>query len=124
MGRRRIAQLLGQLKDNQARDIENAAAIYTVAQGAVNALDDSQTVPTLPVRRITKAELVQRYGSFNGCRRAAKEQGITFRKTPSWHQLEAAFAYRDACHQMVRDCLTNYPEELLQGVSLTISLQD
>ncbi|MGP1384286.1 MAG: hypothetical protein ACTS2F_12055 [Thainema sp.] len=131
MGKQRVQQLLDQLKENQAKDIENAAAIYTVAQVAVNALNESTNESSAPqlsasalptVASITKADLLERYGSFNDCRKAAKALGIKFSKTPSWDKLEAAFSYRVACHQLVQSYLAAYPNEHLNNVSLEIPL--
>ncbi len=129
MGKQRVTQLLEQLKENQAKDLENAAAIYTVAQIAVDELHQSSTLPaqlasaTLPVvNDINKNELIKRYGSFNGCRKAAKEAGIQFKKTPSWLQLEAAFRYQEAYEKLVKMYMQAYPNEHLSGVSFTIYL--
>lgn len=131
MGKQRVQQLLDQLKENQAKDIENAAAIYTVAQVAVNALHESTDESSAPqlsaaalpaVASIAKADLLERYGSFNGCRKAAKELGIKFSKTPSWATLEAAFSYRKACRQLIQSYLTAYPNEHLNNVSLELPL--
>lgn len=129
MGKQRVAQLLAQLHENQAKDLENAAAIYTVAQVAVDALDQGEEegrslpaaadLPPTPV--ITQAKLKEQYGSFNGCRQAAKKLGIRFSKTPSWAKLEAAFSYREICQQLIQTYLEQYPSEHLQGVTLEIS---
>jgi hypothetical protein len=32
---------------------------------------------------IDKAQLIEQYGSYNACRKAAKERGIKFSRTPS-----------------------------------------
>ncbi|MBF2074652.1 MAG: hypothetical protein IGS50_12940 [Synechococcales cyanobacterium C42_A2020_086] len=139
MGKRRIAQLLEQLKDNQQHDLHNTAAIFTVAQVAVNQLDQLESAPQpvtalpaaegnrspdLPAAPATLdiAELKRRYGSHKECRRAAKQRGITFRKTPSWQQLSVAFAYLDAVEQMVQGYLSTYPSSDLQGVTLQLRL--
>ena len=127
MGKQRVEQLLAQLKETEAKDIENAAAIYTVAQVAVNALEQPQLPQLEPaglpvVSIITKSELLDRYGSFNGCRKAAKKLGIKFSKTPSWQKLEAAFSYREACQKLIKNYLETYPSEHLQGISLDIPL--
>lgn len=130
MGKQRVAQLLTQLKENQTKDLENAAAIYTVAQVAVDALNPAQTshaefgLPALPaIRDITKADLIERYGSFNGCRKAARQLGIRFKRTPSWPKLETAFSYQEACQKLMQTYLQAYPNEHLSGVSLDIELQ-
>jgi hypothetical protein len=121
MGKKRIHQLLTQMKENQQADLRNAAAIYTVAQVAVNKLEaiasadapdsvraiaSASPAPALPAAMptlLTQAELLQRYGSYNGCRSAAQKQGIHFSKSPSWPQLIAAFSYADPIRQRVQD---------------------
>ena len=130
MGKQNVAQLLAQLKENQAKDLENAAAIYTVAQVAVNALEPSEASPAQasPVLalsespKVTRADLLEQYGSFNQCRRAAKDLGIRFSRTPSWKMLEAAFSYREICQQLVQTYLKQHPDPNLRGVSLEIAL--
>jgi len=136
MGKQQVAQLLAQLKENQAKDLENAAAIYTVAQVAVEALEAAEEEgrsplappqpslpPSLSLPSITKAELLERYGSFNGCRQAAKKLGIRFSKTPSWAKMEAAFSYREACQQLIHSYLEQHPNPHLQGVTLEVPLK-
>lgn len=127
MGKQRVTELLAKLQENQAKDLENAANIYTVAQVAVNALEaeEGRSLPaaTLPaVPTITKASLLEQHGSFNGCRQAAKKLGIRFSKTPSWAQMEAAFSYREACQQLIRQYIEKNPNKNLQGVTLEVSL--
>lgn len=127
MGKQRVSQLLAQLKENQQKDIENAAGIFTVAQVAVDALnqsENSQQASLLPPvqAKVTKKDLLERYGSFNGCRSAARKEGIIFSKTPSWPTLEAAFSYREAVQQLVQQYLATYPNRQLEGVSLQIDL--
>jgi hypothetical protein len=127
MGKKRVAQLLAQLKENQEKDIENAAGIYTVAKVAVDALaqpEEAQTdAPSLPTQPpITKQELLARYGSFNGCRAAAKKQGIKFSKTPSWEKLETAFSHQRAVKEIIQNYLANFPKNQLQGVSFEVKM--
>jgi hypothetical protein len=135
MGKQRIAQLLAQLKENQDQDLENSAAIFSVAQVAVNALkeDQSSSAPPLipspslfpqpPVlTTITRADLLERYGSFNGCRKAAKQLGIHFQGTPSWSRLEAAFSYRETCEQLIKAYLKMHPNADLNGVSFIFDI--
>ena len=89
MGKKRVTQLLDQLKENRQQELENAASIFTVAQVAVNELqadvvqEAKAAVPALPSAPILldKAELLRRYGSHKGCRKAAKEKGIKFIRT-------------------------------------------
>lgn len=131
MGKKRIAQLLEQFEDNQQQDLQNAAKIFTVAQVAVNGLssrdaDTSVATPTLalppsPVE-LNKAELLQRYGSYNECRKAAKAQGIRFSRSPSWSQLVAAFSYAESLKQLVHTYIQQYPASELQGISLELPL--
>lgn len=128
MGKQRITQLLAQLKENQAKDVENAAAIYTVAQVAVDALEQTQpsaTVAALPaIPALDKAALLERYGSYNGCRSAAKKQGIRFSKTPSWPTLEAAFSYYEACQSLLQSYLTANPNPHLHGIKFEFPLEE
>ena len=128
MSKQNVAKLLARLKDNQAKDIENAASIYTVAQVAVNALEQSEDLQPEPIAlpepvRVTKHELLERYHSFNGCRSEAKKQGIKFSKTPSWAKLEAAFSHRETVEQLVQSYFANFPDQSLEGISFEISLR-
>ncbi|MEO1352457.1 MAG: hypothetical protein AAFW84_27270, partial [Cyanobacteria bacterium J06635_15] len=103
MGKQKIARLLEQLKDNHDQDIQNAAAIFTVAQGAVNQLGqleeervaDSKELPAAPAQ-LTKIDLINRYGNYNACRKVAKQVGITFRKGKAYASSSdsASCAYR------------------------------
>ncbi|MCU0524878.1 MAG: hypothetical protein MUF72_08650 [Elainella sp. Prado103] len=140
MGKKRITQLLEQLQVNQQQELQNAAAIFAVAQVAVNQLGQAgsrsthtslpelsgnhQPQPQLPAAPmpVEQAELRRRYGSHQACRQAAKRQGIIFRKNPSWEQLEVAFGYLDACQQLLRSYLQTHPAPQLRGVSLQIDL--
>jgi hypothetical protein len=141
MGKKRITQLLDQLKENQQQDLQNSAAIFTVAQVAVNQLQDQlasppqlsaavprplpsaaeSALPAAPLM-IDEAELRRRYGSHTACRQAAKAQGIKFSKTPSWHQLSIAFSYLQACQQIVQSYLQTYPNDQLKGISIQLNL--
>ncbi|MBE9177269.1 hypothetical protein IQ268_01605 [Oculatella sp. LEGE 06141] len=130
MGRKRVTQLLEQLKQNQQHELENAAAIFTVAQVAVNELS-SQATPTsnaaiaeLPAAplQMDKNELLQQYGSYNACRKAAKARGIKFSRTPSWQQIAAAFSYVESCQQVIQVYLDRHPSQDLKGVSIEVKL--
>lgn len=131
MGKQRISELLAQLRESQVQDVENAAGIFTVAQVAVNALERQATgvhqsagePPALPAATVSKAELLQRYGSYNGCRRAAKHHGIRFSKTPSWRALEAAFSNYEALQALVQGYFAANPSEYLRGVTFEITPQ-
>ncbi len=134
MGKQKLNQLLKQLEDNHAQDIENAAAIFTVAQGAVNQLaadssqpmltpsDESLSDPLAGPSPVTKADLLKRYGSYNACRQAAKRAGITFSHTPRWSQLVTAFSYLPACQDCVSTYLRQHPHPNLKGVSIKLTL--
>jgi hypothetical protein len=136
MGKKRVTQLLEQLKDNQQQELQNAAAIFTVAQVAVNQLqqaapaaavnlaDDRISIAALPPAPmlLNQAELLQRYGSYRGCRKAAKAQGIKFSRTPSWKQLVAAFSYVEACRQVIQTYVAAHPSPDLRGVSIELKL--
>ncbi len=129
MGKKRLAQLLDQLKENQQQELENAAGIFTVAQVAVNNLQRNLNIeseapalqPSAPVM-LSKEELLQRHGSFNGCRKAAKEYGIKFSKTPSWEALGAAFAYAEALRSVLNEYVKAYPNDMLRGVTIEMTL--
>ena len=71
---------------------------------------------------VTKQDLLKKYGSFNGCRSAAKKQGVKFSKTPSWAKLEAAFSHKEAVQELVQGYLANFPAASLEGVSFEIKL--
>ncbi|WP_414529968.1 hypothetical protein [Nodularia chucula] len=128
MGKKRITQLLEDLKENYQRDLHNSAAIYTVAQVAVNELKQQNSpvnqtpVAALPFAHnlVDKDQLIKQYGSYNGCRKAAREQGIKFSRTPSWEQLAAAFSYAEVLQQIVTNYVSTYPEPKLQGTKFEI----
>jgi hypothetical protein len=124
MGKQKIDRLLAQLKDNHSQDIQNAAAIFTVAQAAVNQLDpkDLPALPPAPTL-LTKADLIERYGHYNGCRKAAKQAGIIFHQTPRWAQLIAAFSYLAACQACISAYVQQHPHPDLQGISLMLDLK-
>lgn len=130
MGKKRVTQLLEQLKTNQQMELQNAAAIFTVAQVAVSELqqqvsqDIEPTVAALPPAPLLldKAELLRRYGSFQGCRRAAKAQGIKLSRTPSWEQLVVAFSYADACQQLISSYIEAHPRPELYGITIELKL--
>jgi hypothetical protein len=134
MGKKRITQLLEQLQANQQQELQNAAAIFTVAQVAVNQLQEqmqpgSETINALPAPpglnlvapiQLDKAELKRRYGSYAACRQAAKKQGIVFSKTPTWQQLATAFAYIEAYQKLIHSYMQHYPTNELRGVYLRL----
>lgn len=131
MGKQKLDRLLAQLKDNQSQDIQNAAAIFTVAQGAVNQLEraeqqnDDAPLPKLlsdAPPDLTKADLISRYGNYNACRTAAKQLGITFSTSPRWPQLVAAFRYLPACQSCVDTYLQRHPHPDIQGIKITLKL--
>jgi hypothetical protein len=124
MGRKRITQLLDQLQANHEADLQNAAAIFTVAQVAVSQLEQQTTGDSIgiaalpPATPLNKEELRQRYGSYHACRNAAKQKGIHFQKTPTWEQLAAAFTYFEVCEKLIQDYLKLHPNPGLHGVSM------
>jgi hypothetical protein len=133
MGKKRITQLLEQLETNQREELHNAAAIFTVAQAAVNELRDrtdappdqaNQVLPALPPAptHLTQAELIERYGSYNGCRKAAKQRGIRFSKSPSWAQIIAAFSHHETFQQLINRYLEAHPSPHLQGITFEITV--
>ncbi|QZZ20495.1 hypothetical protein J5X98_25220 [Leptothermofonsia sichuanensis E412] len=135
MGKKRISQLLDQLQANHQADIENAATIFTVAQVAVNQLEQQvadaspASPPALPPALIAldkaeldKAELMRRYGSFNACRKAAGQVGIRFHGTPTWAQLIAAFSYFESLQSLVQDYMLSHPNPHLNNVSMEFKL--
>ena len=130
MGKSKIDRLLAQLKDNHTADIQNAAGIFTVAQGAVSQLKEA-VLPTEEKtlalesgkpQQLTKADLVEKYNSYNGCRSAAKKLGIVFSRTPRWSQIVAAFNYIEACQDCVSAYMQQHPCKDLRGVSVTLTL--
>lgn len=131
MGKQRIGELLNQLETNQQSDLKNAAAIYAVAQVAVNQLasqpvqeQPSATLPPPTPPHWDKAKLLQLYGSYNGCRKAAKNLGIKFGATPSWQQLAQAFSYTKALQSLTSQYLEAYPAPNLKRVIITLHLSD
>jgi hypothetical protein len=130
MGRKRITKLLEQLEENQQKDLQNAAAIFTVAQVAVNGLKAQATESTVPPMLalppspagLDKAGLLRRYGSYNNCRKAAKDQGIRFSRSPSWEQLIAAFNYTESLKQLIQAYVAQYPSPELKGTFFELRL--
>ena len=131
MGKKRVTQLLQQLKENQQQELQNAASIFTVAQVAVNELqaevsqETEQAVAALTSAPILldKTELIRRYGPYNGCRKAAKDKGIKFSRTPTWNQLISAFSYFEACRQLIQSYVETHPNPDLKGVSIQLKLE-
>ena len=128
MGKQTIDRLLTKLQDSHKEDIRSTAAIFTVAQGAVNQLENRDETALLPPeqlpapQQLTKAELVSRYGSYNACRAAAKKAGITFSRSPRWAQMIAAFSYLEGCQECVNAYLQQHPNPDLQGTKITLTL--
>ncbi|MFQ4142602.1 hypothetical protein [Chlorogloeopsis sp. ULAP02] len=131
MGKKRITKLLEDLKENQQQELHNAATIYTVAQIAVNELQLSQdsqmqkpTIAALPsaLEKIDRTQLLKQYGSYNGCRQAAKEKGIKFSRTPSWEQLTAAFSYAEAFEKIIEAYMKMYPNQKLKGTKFEFTI--
>ncbi len=135
MGKQKIDRLLTQLKSSHQQDVQNAAAIFTVAQGAVNVLEQADEakgetgevraiapVSSQPPSQLTKADLISRHGNYNACRQAAKKAGIGFSKTPHWEQLIAAFNYIEACQICIDDYIAQNPNPNLKGIKITIAL--
>ncbi|HIK18239.1 MAG TPA: hypothetical protein IGS53_23545 [Leptolyngbyaceae cyanobacterium M33_DOE_097] len=131
MGKKRITQLLEQLEANRQAELENAAAIFTVAQVAVNKLQEqvgesSQTalLPAATIdpaaEEITQATLREKYGSHQACRAAAKAQGIRFSKNPTWEQLVVAFRYAAQLRQVANDYLQAQPHPAMRGVTIEL----
>jgi len=131
MGKKRITQLLEQLEANRQAELENAAAIFTVAQVAVNKLQEqvgepSQT-PLLaaatvdPIaEEITQATLREKYGSHQACRTAAKAQGIRFSKNPTWEQLVVAFRYAARLRHLANEYVQEHPDPAMCGVTIEL----
>lgn len=131
MGKKRITQLLQDLKENQLHELHNSAAIYTVAQVAVNELQQQSLQieePPLPVlpstpKIIDQADLLKQYGSYRACRKAAKDRGIKFSRTPSWEQLAAAFSYAEAFEEIIRTYIETYPNPKLKGTKFEFKIE-
>jgi superoxide dismutase len=129
MGKKRINQLLEHLEANHQQELQNAAEIYTIAQVAVNKLEeisgDGETLPLqLPAAPIllTKTDLEQRYGSYNNCRKAAANLGIKFSGNPGWNRLVAGFSYFEALQGVVQSYLQSHPNEDLKGVAISFRI--
>lgn len=131
MGKKRVTQLLEQLKTNQQMELQNAAAIYTVAQVAVNNLQEQilqdiepKKVAALPPAPavLDRAELLRQYGSYINCRRAAKKQGIKFSRTPSWKQLATALSYVEPLQQVIKFYVETHPSSDLNGITVELKL--
>lgn len=132
MGKKRITQLLQDLKENQLHDLHNSAAIYTVAQVAVNELQQQSlqidepplaVLPSSTPKIIDKAELLKQYGSYRACRKVAKERGIKFSRTPSWEQLAAALSYAEAFQQILKTYVETYPNPKLAGTTFELNFK-
>ena len=129
MGKKRINQLLDQLQANHTADLKNAAAVFTVAQVAVNQLEqqlqpEPGAIASLPPSAPeSKETLRQRYGSFNACRAAARQKGIHFKKTPSWEQLSEAFCYFETLQALIDDHLANQPTSKLPELAMTFTMK-
>lgn len=127
MGKQTIDRLLAKLQSSHEQDIHNAAAIFTVAQGAVNQFQNPSEMALAPEQlpapqQLTQAELLNRYGSYNACRAAAKKAGITFSQSPRWTQIIAAFNYLEACQEHINSYLQHYPNPELTGTKITLKL--
>lgn len=134
MGRKRIHQLLDQIQTNRQADIQNAAGIFAVAQVAINKLDEqiasapSSSTLALPavlphvLPSIDRAMLLQQYGSYQACRKAAKQKGITL-KNPTWEKLIVAFQYWEVLQNLVDAYLDEHPEPLLKGASIRFQIK-
>jgi hypothetical protein len=129
MGKKRLEQLLEQLKTNQEADLQNTAAIYSVAQVAVNELRNDATIDNASVlalppvqTSIDKVELIRRYGSYLNCRRIAKQNGLRFSRNPSWQQLVIGFSYLESLQQIVKNYIDKHPNPLLDGITIELKL--
>ncbi len=153
MGKKRIQRLLTQLEDHHQQGSQNSAAIYTVAQVAIDRLEQSldlladttspqaiaagsedfesaaqpiaptglNPVLTLPPSsQIDKVELKRRYGSLAACRKAAKEMGISFAKTPSWDRLVAAWQFQEGLLHLRSQYLQACPMTDLESVTISL----
>ncbi|WP_404783650.1 hypothetical protein [Altericista sp. CCNU0014] len=131
MGKQRIAELLNQLETDRQKDLKNSAAIYAVAQVAVNRLASQLPPEQLPSALLPpapsnwdKTKLLQLYGSYNGCRKAAKDLGIKFATSPSWLQLAQAFSYAEALQHLAHRYLETYPAPNLKQVTIGLRLSN
>jgi hypothetical protein len=123
MGKQRLERLLEQLKETQQQDITNAAHIYTVAQVAVDRLAaqiDPPAPAALPPHGWNRDRLKAEFGSFNACRSAARQRGITFSRTPTWEQLVTAFNYAEAIQAVVHHYLDQHPTPHLKTITFTV----
>lgn len=127
MGKKRIEALLTNLKETQERDLMNSAQIYTVAQVAVNELAARDSVeralssrPTLPeVPHYSIADLKAQYPNVSACRKALKEKGLTFSKTPSWAKMAIALHHFEIQQQQLQSYLQHCAGQDLAGTVMT-----
>lgn len=131
MGKKRITQLLDQLQTNHDAELKNAAQIFTVAQVAVNQLSQQAETNShalsatrfQPPTTLNKTALKQRYGSFNECRKVAKQLGIRLHGHATWSQLIAAFNYFDALQNLVHDYTAAFPNADLHDITVAFKLK-
>lgn len=129
MGKKRITQLLNQLQTNHESELKNAAAVFTVAQVAVNQLEEQRVaeqgeIAALPPIALSKDDLKRCYGSYKACRAAAREKGIHFKKTPTWEQLGEAFSYCETFQALIRNYLSQHPSSKLSELSMTFNIHE
>lgn len=96
-----------------------AANLAELSEVAIGTLETALT--PVPVSRLTVADLKQRYGSYQNCRRAAAQLGIRFPKTPSWEQLAIALSHVGALHAFWRQYCLDHPD--LAAVALGFELR-
>ena len=71
---------------------------------------------------LERAELIQRYGSYNECRKIAKARGIKFNGTPTWEKLAQAFSYSEAMQEISHRYMVAYPNATLSGIKVEVNL--
>jgi serine/threonine protein kinase len=80
-------------------------------------------VPLVPVLApLDKAELIQRYGSYNECCKIATTRGIQFSGNPSWDMLTQAFSYLDAVQEFSHSYMETYPSLALAEIKFEVNL--
>jgi len=137
MGKKRIEKLLETIKDNQKRETINAAGIYTVAQVAINKIVELETgldtklkteletkletkkTSSPPFRQYTVEELKAQYPKLADCRKALKERGLVFSKTPSWAKVAIALSYFEVQQAQFYDYLRHRPSPELTHLTMT-----
>ncbi|PZD70761.1 Serine/threonine-protein kinase C [Acaryochloris thomasi RCC1774] len=95
----------------------------TASSGRSPKADEPKPFPLVPVPTpLEKAELIERYGSYNECCKIAVARGIQFHGAPSWEKLIQAFSYLDAIQEFSHGYMAAYPSLALSEVKFEVNL--